>query len=152
MREIDASALLKPASQEEIIEAENSLGVRFPDSYKWFLEEFGAAEFPFEICGIPHPTKIGDAHSTLDVVDVTKSERRDLEPNLPKQYVVLSADGMGNHWCLDTSQLKNGECPVIFWNHEAGENQLPQRTDDTFLNWIEGQISNEEMNQIGRTL
>jgi hypothetical protein len=42
-------------------------------------------------------------------------------------------DGAGNHYCLDSSK-KGG--PVVFWDHELGENQQPKIVFQDFSSWL----------------
>jgi hypothetical protein len=121
------------ASEEVIARCEQQLGTTFPDSYRWFLREFGFAYWPREICGVSQD-------SALDVVRNTEGERHEVEPELPAHLVAFCPDGWGNNYCLDTSRLVEGECPVVFWNHERGQDQLPDLTHAMFVDWRENMI------------
>jgi hypothetical protein len=116
----------------EIDQCEERLGVRLSNSYRWFLREFGIGCFPEEIYGIHHGPLPG-----FKLEYHTHAEQHECEPPLPHHLVPFSPDGWGNHYCLDTSRLSEGECPVVFWNHEKGEGQQPERTHPTFLDWLE---------------
>ena len=38
--------------------------------------------------------------------------------------------------CLNTSVMQNGECPVIFWDHEQGREQNLGRVAASFDVWL----------------
>jgi hypothetical protein len=61
-------------------------------------------------------------------------------PRVPRHLVPISPDGWGNHYCPDTSQFAEDECPVVFWSHEQGEDQEPEWTHSSFLAWLEDGI------------
>jgi hypothetical protein len=101
----------EPASPAMIEEAERILGVRFPPSYRRFLELLGGCDIEGEeLYGVwrrrDDPTQLaGTVHFTL-------SDRQDAE--LPAPMLVLQYDGMGGTYVLDTSQLdESGEAPVL---------------------------------------
>jgi hypothetical protein len=45
-------------------------------------------------------------------------------------------DGFGNHYCLDTGSLHDGECPEVFWDHEKGVRQEPEFVSPQFDLWL----------------
>lgn len=61
-------------------------------------------------------------------------ERTEMHPALPPYLVPLMNDGGGNLYCLDSR--REGEPPVVLWNHEAGESQEPERVAADFLSWM----------------
>jgi cell wall assembly regulator SMI1 len=127
----------KGASQEEVRIAEINLGVTFPKSFRQFLNEYGWARFGHqELYGLGR-----DVPAYLELIRNTRAEREKMHPFLLPDLVPLMNDGAGNHYCLDTRMMKEGECPVVFWNHELGENQDPERVSDDFVNWIIGILS-----------
>jgi hypothetical protein len=125
----------RPAPEEDIRQAEEALGVSFPDSYCWFLMEFGAAEWPQLIYGV----RTGN-WTWADLVRLTKESRQALNAPIPLHLLPFSPDGWGNDYCMDTSRLVEGECPVVFWNHENGEDQIPDTVFAGFLDWLEDAI------------
>lgn len=76
-----------------------------------------------------------DVPPYLDLVRVTQSERAEAVPALPEHLVPLMNDGAGNHHALDTSSPSN-DPPVVFWDHEFGENQVPDHEADGFVAWL----------------
>lgn len=96
---------------DEIIDSfAEQLGVELPKSYRNFLKEFGEGGVSyFHIKGIE-----SDKYSGM----VTYTEKYREQINLPKEYVVCSvrkADNPDIYYltCLDTSRMKDGECPVV---------------------------------------
>jgi cell wall assembly regulator SMI1 len=130
------------ARDEEVAQCEEQLGVRLPESYKRFLREFGFALWPEDVYGVYVGSSPG-----LQVMGNTETERHEVEPEMPHDLIPFSPDGWGNHYCLDTSRLVGGECPVVFWNHELDENQQPPQTHPTFLDWLEDRVTRELQSQ-----
>lgn len=131
-----------PVTEEVIQEAEQRLGVQSPESYRLFLTEMGAVDFSFEVFGLGPEDQ--STVSYWDVVVMTESERYEVEPALQHHLVPINPNGSGDHWCLDTSQIRDGDCPVVFWSHENGPDQKPHRTNDTFLGWLASRVDDEE--------
>lgn len=142
LRSIEPSALAGPADDAEIQRAEQELHLSFPNSYKWFLREFGAADSPFDIFGL-EPCVPNPDCSFWNIVSITNGERA-IQPPLPLYLIPICPDGTGNHWCLNSKLMANGECPVVFWNHDSGEHQELKQTHSTFLDWLEDHIVSVE--------
>jgi cell wall assembly regulator SMI1 len=79
----------------------------------------------------------------LDLIANTVRERVDFRPYLPKYLVPVLADGAGNHYCLDLSKSDSGKCPVVFWDHDAGEQQIPSIVGPSFSDWIVGHVTEQ---------
>lgn len=81
---------IKPASMEQIVEAEKELGVIFSDDYTKYVEKYGVISARgIELTGIT-------THERLSVVSVTKRER-ELNSNIPaNMYVIenIAIDGL----------------------------------------------------------
>jgi SUKH superfamily protein len=126
------------ADDGAIADAERSLGVTLPAGYRWFVREFGFSYWPIDIYGI-----VPGGLPGMQVVSNALTERHGVEPPLPQPLVPFSPDGWGNHYCLDTSRLSAGECPVVFWNHQLGASQTPKVTNASFLDWLEEAVQTE---------
>jgi antitoxin YobK len=140
----------KGATTEEIAAAQAALGVRFSRTYEQFLREYGWARIghqwlsPYSclaigVCGLG-----SDVPSHLELVRMTVVERTEQELALPFYLVPIMADGGGNHYCLDTARMENGECPIVFWSHEADEGQIPQVKSLSFDSWLIAMIDELE--------
>ena len=126
----------KGASLDEIKLAQVELSVRFPDSYIAFLRQFGWGRVAhFELYGLGT-----DVPPYLDLVRVTCSEREEMEPRLKMYLIPIMNDGGGNHYCLDSTRLENGECPVVFWDHELGRDQVPDQVGENFVSWLSDKV------------
>ena len=99
---------------ELISKAEVALGSSFPPSYKAFLKHFGCGDIGgFEVYGVVSDNFA--ASGIPDAVWLTLKQRA--EVNLPVELVVVSEDGQGGFFALDTSQRRSdGECCVVVWN------------------------------------
>lgn len=119
------------ATEEEISRAEGELAVRFPETYRQFLREFGwVALGPLEVFGLGHRMP-----PFLDVVRNTQSEREEAVPPLAHRLIPIANDGGGNLFCLDIGGRDNG-APVVFWSHERAASQNCDVIADGFDSWI----------------
>jgi cell wall assembly regulator SMI1 len=122
------------ASPIEIQDAQQALGAEFPRSYRQFLRIYSWAKLKHDyVFGLG-----GDVPKHFNVVEVTKSEREEVFPILPRHLIPIMNDGAGNHYCLDTRQRVDDETPVVFWDHEAveGDSQTPDLVSPSFEAWI----------------
>lgn len=132
VRALDNKELGTGATQQKIDDAERTLRITIPRSYRQFLGEFGWARFAHqELYGLGC-----DVPPYLELVRNTHVERNTMSPRLPPELIPLMNDGGGNHYCLDTSRMENAECPVVFWDHEAGEDQQTETVASRFDVWI----------------
>ena len=98
-------------SEAKIKSAENYLGVSFPDSYKDFLKIYGTIDIGcYEIYGILKSCNFIDS-GVPDAIWMTMEERKAID--LPEELVIVYDTGMEFFFCLDTSEMKDGECPVV---------------------------------------
>jgi cell wall assembly regulator SMI1 len=122
------------ATDGDIANAESSIGVTFPESYRRFLSEIGWGRFSHqELYGLG-----SDVPAHLELVRNTLVERLEMHPALPAHLIPLMNDGAGNHYCLDASATCKGECPVVFWDHEQQDDQIPERVAMSFDTWLTG--------------
>jgi cell wall assembly regulator SMI1 len=126
-----------PPSEAQIGEAEATLGVKFPRSYRWFLLTYGAMSGAEDIYGVSH-----NLPDYLSLVQNVLAERTQFEPHIPHSLIPVSPDGSGNHYCIDTARMVKGEAPIIFWDHESDNTDL-ETTHATFADFLE-EILQEE--------
>jgi cell wall assembly regulator SMI1 len=127
------------ATGQEMAEAEETLGVRFPASYKAFLSTYGWARIHHDVLfGVGRRVDPAD-----ELVKTTLSERYELGPHIPHHLVPIMNDGAGNNYCLDTSHFHGDECPIVFWDHEHedGPDQTPQQVSASFDQWLIDRIA-----------
>lgn len=135
LKGLDDVEMGKGCSAAQIAELEKWLSCKLPMSHKLFLSECGWASFNAnEIFGYGKGIP-----KHLDTSRITLSEQTDMEPQMPLKTVAIMADGAGNHYCLNTKAMKDGECPVIFWDHEhpRGVSQTPKKVARDFAVWLE---------------
>lgn len=60
---------------------------------------------------------------------------------MPAYLIPFAPDGRGNHYCLDTSQMADDECPIAFWDHELGPDQDVEIVNTNFLDWLEEMVA-----------
>lgn len=96
---------------EKVIEkAEELLGIRFPDTYRQFLANYGAGDFGAEeIYGIVDDNFIDS--EIPNGIWLTLNERE--EGDLPEELVIIYYTGDEYYYCLDTSKMVKNECPVV---------------------------------------
>ncbi len=124
------------ATPQEIEQAEKRLGAQLPESYKAFLGHFGWASLEgLELYGLAD-----DVPAYLNLARVTLSERTQMRPRLPSRLVPLMNDGAGNHYCLDVESGEQGECAVVFWDHNLGESQDPEYVSPNLEAWLSEEL------------
>jgi antitoxin YobK len=109
-------------TEDKVAEAERLLGVRFPLSYRRYVDRYGSADVgPEEFLGLTK--RIGSA--APDVVWCTLKER---EYGLPLSLIVVQDRGEDVIYCIDTSQTNDdGEAPVIQWVPGLAEEDQDRR-------------------------
>ena len=107
--DMDAVDFTGAVTIEEIQKAEQKLNVKFPESYKAFLKDFGAGDVGGEVIfGIVNNEREDE---DIDMVKITRMEH---EYKMPKHMVVIYYDESNDSLCcLDTSKMNNNECPVV---------------------------------------
>ncbi len=98
--------------QKDIVvikKAEEALGLKFPVSYKEFLLKLGCGDINgVEFYGII--TENFYESGIPDGIWLTLDERKNF--GLDKKFILIS-DSIEYYYALDTSQMNEGECPVV---------------------------------------
>jgi hypothetical protein len=116
-------------TEEAIALAEKALAVKFPASFREYLKTWGWLSFgPTEYMGL--------GTTIRSVVAVTERLRRD--HSLPANFVVVSSHEGDEYVCLDTSMLKDGECPVVIWDSPTKSVSRPRAP--TFGKFLESDL------------
>ncbi|MGA9396677.1 MAG: SMI1/KNR4 family protein, partial [Anaerolineaceae bacterium] len=90
---------------------EDWLNGSLPESFKWFLRQYSLLMMPnYIIFGVGNNDEPACLKLTVGI----------RESGLPAPYVVVENDNDGRIICLDTSRMKDGECPVIGWEVKGG--------------------------------
>lgn len=107
------------AAAAQIQRAGEQLDVTWPGAFKKFLAEVGylqSTELTVYGLGPKVPKELG-------LVKNVQGERKvwsEIAP-LPETLVPISPDGRGGHYCLNVAKAKDGDCPVVYWDHELVE-------------------------------
>ncbi|HWO97404.1 MAG TPA: SMI1/KNR4 family protein [Bacillus sp. (in: firmicutes)] len=114
--------------EETIQETEEKLNAKFPESYRWFLKEYGGGGNELNLNGCK---EIVHYHNRFDSF------------NIPKGYIIIQhCDEFS--YCLDTEKMINNECPVVNWSaYEKGIYPVAENFYKHLLNEIEEIIDNE---------
>ena len=118
---------------EEIWVAEGQLNVKFPESYKQFLQRYGSGSFAGEdIYGLGVP------ETNLPNVVFATDTLRTSDDFFPVDLVVIQDTGEGDLLCLATSRMDEaGECPVVQWIPEMSfEEQMFEVINRTFAHFL----------------
>ena len=130
---LDLAEFAGPVPFEEIWVAEQELGVTFPDSYRDFLQRYGAGYFggrPVYGLGVPD-TGIPNVVWATNLL-------READDFFPADLVVIQDPGEGDLLCLATSRLDDqNECPVVQWIPEMSfEEQMFEVVHRTFAHFM----------------
>ena len=116
--------VLKPATEKEISDAENQLGLKFANEYKEYLANFGAIMADgIELSGIAKSEH-------RNVVSLTQQER-ELNPTVPHNMYVVENLGIDG---------------IIIWQDEKGviyqsqQNVKPKKITTSLSNYITSRI------------
>lgn len=127
-----------PASEEAIDQVENALGVRLPNSFRTFLRLTGGGGFDcLSISSVPNEDPVTSSYGS--VYGDTLHYREEWVPRpLPAHLVVIQRDADDNEpFCLDTSRLRDGECPVVLYYLNSGK---AERVAPDFLSFYESYL------------
>ncbi|REK71935.1 SMI1/KNR4 family protein [Paenibacillus paeoniae] len=133
-RENNRTLVGTPASQEEVAEAEQRLGISFHKDYVQFIRTFGGAYAGIAVHAFSNGSSIGRE----TVTDLTLDFREQCK-ELPcgvflKSSYVISLDGSGNPIFLNPA----GE--VLIYYHDNGETEVLAGSfeafiEDNFFEW-----------------
>lgn len=103
------------AGDEAIAQAEQTLGVRLPPSYRFFLRTYGAALCEgFELAGLFDDMPGTGPPTWSNVVSSTLRLRRTSKGAIPHAYVAVSGDGGDYIYYIDTARTRHdGESPIV---------------------------------------
>ena len=104
-------------SLKEIEDAEKKLDVKFPLSYKEFLQNIGSG-------GVNGAAMYGLGNKNLYISVVEKTEEIRQKYGLKKEYIAVT--NIGTRWakwiiCLDTTRMYEDECPIVKFEINKGE-------------------------------
>lgn len=107
---------------------EKLLSLKIPESYKWFLEMYGHGGVTgLEING----------NGLANVPSCVSASLNWREFGLPEYLLVIEDSGSDFIFCLDTSRMVNGECPVVDWEQGLGVGKIYY---ETFLDYFKARL------------
>ncbi|NTU25507.1 type II toxin-antitoxin system antitoxin YobK [Bacillus tequilensis] len=115
------------ASHENIGCIEENLQCDLPDSYKWFLEKYGAD-------GLFGVLVLGYNFDHVSVVNRT-NEYKENYGLIDGLVVIEDVDYFA--YCLDTNKMKDGECPLVEWDRVIG---YQDTVADSFIEFFYNKI------------
>jgi hypothetical protein len=116
---------LKPAAEEQIMDAERQLSVSFADEYKAYLAAFGSIMADgIELTGIAKSEH-------RNVVSVTKRER-ELNPNVPDTMYVIE------NTCVDGIMIWQDTTGAVY---QSTPNAAPKRIASSLEEYLLNRIS-----------
>ena len=120
-------------SQEIIDNAEESLGIRFPDSFRRFLESYGAAMGDgWEVAGLGNAPDEEEPPMWVDVVVFTRQMRRAMGPQLPEQFIPISSTAGSVTYFLDVSEREYS--PVLAFGPGIEEERVADSFNEFVIN------------------
>ena len=129
MTQSDTLTVGKGATEADVQEAQQGLGLLIQGDYRKFLLDFGwGGVGHFELYGLG-----ADVPSFLNLLTITHSERTEMSPPLRRTLIPIMNDGGGNLYCLDSTSAGPR---VVFWDHEAGDAQVPAAESENFSSWF----------------
>ncbi|TNV09780.1 SMI1/KNR4 family protein [Buttiauxella sp. B2] len=114
-------------SEALITKAEGYLGLKFPPSYRYFLQKLGCGD----VLGHEFYGLINDdfANSGIpDAVWLTMKERK--KSKLPERFIVIYSFGDGDYAVLDCNQNEDGLTKVFKWSSGSSEPSFEVMNDD----------------------
>jgi hypothetical protein len=132
------STFIGPRDEELIENAEKTLSVSFPKTYRKFLQEFGSGGLgSFEIYGLVNENFINSG--IPDVVWLTTKGRE--EWKLPKYLIPIYDLGDGELFCIDLRTATGVEKEIVAYipGYSSNDEKLEKVADDfgeLFLNLI----------------
>nr|WP_279546112.1 SMI1/KNR4 family protein [Pseudoteredinibacter isoporae] len=121
------------ASLSCIEQAERSLGVNFPPSYRWWLQRYGGGQIRSDIIYGLDDEEIGKP----DILELDKQNKADGLPCLLSSRLMFAISN-DEEFYLDLSTVNSeNESPVYIHAYEEGEFR---KYSDSFLGYIEKRI------------
>lgn len=117
-------------SLKEIEDAEKKLDVKFPLSYKEFLQNIGSG-------GVNGAAMFGLGNKNLYISVVEKTKEIRQKYGLKKEYIAIT--NIGTRWakwiiCLDTTRMYEEECPVVKFEINKREYREYKKNFNQLLN------------------
>ncbi|MFD0717635.1 SMI1/KNR4 family protein [Paenibacillus sp. GCM10027626] len=117
-RENNSSLVGSPASQEEIVHAQQQLNVSFHDDYVHFIRTFGGAYAGLAVHAFSNGSSLGN-ETVVDLTLEFREQCRELPfAEVLRTSYVISIDGSGDPIII------NQAGKVLIYHHDTGETKL----------------------------
>jgi hypothetical protein len=126
----DGSGHFRGHIEDRLIQkAESLLGLKFPPTYRRFVQEFGCGDIlGLEIYGIIHENF--ERSGIPDAIWLTLEERK---AGFPTEMVIVGFDGTGGYYALDSRIVDRfGEYPVVLYG-VVGDSEVVATDFGAFL-------------------
>lgn len=133
---LPSAVLLPPATEAEIDAAEKKTRLKFPLSFRQFLQTTAGMQYNGEI--VLGVGSRADADEERSLVRVTLREREEGIVPLRRDLIPIQDEGNGDWICLLPKEDGSADCPVVRWVHDGDkkEDQRPERVAASFRRWL----------------
>lgn len=137
------------ASDREIHDVAAHLGVKFPRIYIECLRRYGYVRvYNRGVFGMGPDTrrlKDGTSRDTCRSDFHTYYARAEGNINLPRDLVVLWHSSHQDYECLDTTRIKNGDCPIVYFDPRiaAMRKPKPRVLASGFCEWLSMKVKEQ---------
>jgi cell wall assembly regulator SMI1 len=125
--------LEKPILDNRIETFEEKIGFKFPEDFVYFIKQNNGFTL-----GATEVNGIGLEYKEASLDRLYDFEHNEAGNHMPKEFLPFSADGFGNHYCLDLTRIKNEFCPVMFWQHDFEYKNVAEveTCNESFVDWV----------------
>ena len=112
---------------------EKQIEFDLPLDFKYIINKFnGISLVGTKVLGL------GDELKGTSLDKVYKFEHTEASNKMPNYLMPFSPDGRGNHYCLNLVKIRNGICPIIFWqwDYNYKQEEEPEECNNSFVDWI----------------
>jgi hypothetical protein len=121
-------------SDDVVDDAERTLGLAFPASYRWWLQRFGAGYLRGYALNGLFPIKPSERDPDEKLVgDVVATALLNRQSGMPRHLLELINFDGDEIFLLDLAQSLHREAPVVIWTPSSGSNQPFAPTFGDFL-------------------
>lgn|SRR5690625_412666 len=124
MRYMEPDDFTGGVDKRQVNYIQDTLNIKLPESYKWFLYNYGSG-------GLYGVDILGVAKSNISTVVIETEKYRDLKMS---ENLVVIEDIDEYAYCLNTSNMKNNECPIIVWDKQ--EELADYNTAENFYEFL----------------
>ena len=123
-----------PITDSRLQDFETEIGYSLPKDFAYLLTQRNYISL-----GGQEVYGLGSEFEAMSLDQVYQFEHEAADNPMPKELLPFAADGLGNHYCLDLTQQKEGTCPVLFWQHDYHykSKQDIEVCNPNFTDWVD---------------